>query len=280
MQIGFIGAGKVGTSLGRYLYTHGIPITGYYSRNAEHTLFAAKHTQSQTFTSIQELVEACDIIWITVTDSAIATIWEKIDKSHITDKCFCHCSGALSSQIFTNREQYGAFGCSLHPLYAISDKETSYKTLGEALFTLEGDQAYVEVFQKLFSDLGNPVQQIDASGKQRYHAAAVFTSNHVIALVQVATNLLKTCGFSDETALAAIRPLLAGNTNAVLEKGPLEALTGPVERNDATTITKHLSCLPDGYIPLYKELTRVLLELASLRHPEADYSAIEEQIKL
>ena len=35
MQIGFIGAGKVGFSLGRYFAENGLTVSGYYSRDSQ-----------------------------------------------------------------------------------------------------------------------------------------------------------------------------------------------------------------------------------------------------
>ena len=44
MRIGFIGAGKVGYSLGRYLKEHHISISGYYSRSLQSAMDAADFT--------------------------------------------------------------------------------------------------------------------------------------------------------------------------------------------------------------------------------------------
>ena len=35
MKVGFIGAGKVGFSLGKYFKTHGVSVVGYYSKTPE-----------------------------------------------------------------------------------------------------------------------------------------------------------------------------------------------------------------------------------------------------
>ena len=32
----------------------------------------------------------------------------------------------------------------------------------------------------------------------------------------------------------------------ILRDGPVEALTGPVERGDVRTVARHLDCLPEG----------------------------------
>ena len=49
MKIGFIGAGKVGFSLGRFFVQGGIPVTGYYSRHRESAVEAAAFTGTEQY---------------------------------------------------------------------------------------------------------------------------------------------------------------------------------------------------------------------------------------
>ena len=47
MKIGFIGAGRVGFTLGKYFCEHGVEVAGYYSRNIQSAQEAAEFTNSQ-----------------------------------------------------------------------------------------------------------------------------------------------------------------------------------------------------------------------------------------
>ena len=123
---------------------------------------------------------------------------------------------------------------------------------------------------------GNDVQIISTESKALYHAAAVFASNHMVALAYIATNLFQQCGFSSEHALQAIAPLMKGNLAHILADGPVASLTGPVERNDVATIQRHLECLPAQYQAVYRELTKILVDIGSQRHPNADYTDIQQ----
>ena len=49
------------------------------------------------------------------------------------------------------------------------------------------------------------------------------------------------------------------------------SLTGPIERNDVTTVKKHLGCLRDDELEVYRLLSRRLVGMAQSRHPERDY---------
>lgn len=278
MKIGFIGAGKVGCSLGKYFSTKGYKLTGYYSQTTASAKEAAQFTNSTFYSQTKDLITDSDILFLTVTDSAISSVWDSIKGDNLQGKIICHCSGSLSSQIFSDINSYGAYGYSIHPLYAIPSKTESYKDLCNAMFTLEGHPAHLDKLKGFLESFGNTVQIISTDSKSTYHAAAVFASNHMVALASVAIKLLADCGFSHENALKAISPLMEGNLANLLKDGPTKALTGPVERNDISTIKRHLDCITEDYTGLYALLTEELIRIAKEKHPDTDYSELEEQI--
>ena len=101
MQIGIIGAGKVGCSLGKYLKDAGVTVTGYFSRTVESAQEAADFTQTKVFANVQDLVKASDTLFITTPDGSIGDVWDCIAKLSIQNKIICHFSGSLSSVVFS-----------------------------------------------------------------------------------------------------------------------------------------------------------------------------------
>lgn len=99
MVIGFIGAGRTGCTIGKYLSGH-TAIAGYYSRTRQSTDDAAAFTQSKAFYSLEALIDSCDTVFITTPDRAISEVWECIRHYNLKDKIICHFSGSLSSGIF------------------------------------------------------------------------------------------------------------------------------------------------------------------------------------
>ena len=276
MKIGFIGAGKVGFSLGKYLSVNGIGLSGYYSRNLNSAEEAAEFTGSKAFSTPGELIRESTVIFITVPDGAITDVFNNIRELGISGKLICHCSGALSAgEAFPDISTSGAQGLSIHPLFPVSSKYDSYKELRNAFFCLEGDRA--DEWRDILTSLGNPVRIIDGSVKVRYHAACAISSNLVCALAAESVSLLKECGFTADEALQALRPLAMSNISKVFEAGPVSALTGPVERNDVSTVSKHLKCFgTDEERELYTAVSRKLTEVASEKHPETDYSELSK----
>ena len=325
MRIGFIGAGKVGCTLGKFMSIHGAAVTGYYDRDTEAAAEAARfvsgetdevsvfaHAESaaaqisaeqspqvsteqsaqisteqatqisaeqstQVYTSAQELIADSDLVFLTVPDGLIARVCGEISAFDIKDKFICHCSGSISSrEALASAAVAGAYTYSIHPLFAVSDKFTTYSELADAFFTLEGDPARIGEMSDFLAKAGLKFQIIDPAAKTKYHLAAVYGSNLICGLIGESVQLLQECGFKEDDAIRAIAPLVRGNVEHALAVGPVQALTGPVERGDTTTLQKHLGVMTEEEDKqLYRLLSKKLLQLAKQKHPERDFEQLE-----
>ena len=86
MNIGFIGAGKVGFSLGKYFSEHRLCVKGYASRNADSARQAAQFTGSEFYPDPGKLLEDCDALFLTVPDGCIADTYAALPKEKIRSK--------------------------------------------------------------------------------------------------------------------------------------------------------------------------------------------------
>ena len=246
MKVGFIGAGKVGFSLGKYLKSHGVDVVGYYSKTPESAKSAADFTETKVYDAIPDIVRDSDTLFVTVPDGQICMVWDCIKNLDIKNKNICHCSGSISSAAFFDGEKLGASVYSVHPLYAVSSKYDTYKELGQAYFTLEGSADHLQEMK----------------------------------------DLLRDAGCEEKDAQKALIPLFLGNAQAVAEKGPVDALTGPVERADVSTIEKHIQSIQNisdakagaDLMKIYLLLSEQLLAIAGEKHPERDYVNVAEVI--
>ena len=113
-------------------------------------------------------------------------------------------------------------------------------------------------------------------------------SNQIVALADMGTALLVKCGFSEAAAAEALSPLLLGNAQSVAEKGAVNALTGPIERGDAQTVSKHLqeirkfaveSTVGQDILTAYTALSKQLIRIAQQKHPQKDYKHLEKELE-
>ncbi len=271
MRIGFIGAGKVGCSLGRY-FSQAHELVGYASKTLASAEEAAQLTGSAAFSSAAELAGCCDALFITTPDGQIEATWEELKSAaqdngcSLAGKIVCHCSGAMPSTALTGASEVEVSAYSVHPLFAISSKNVPASELSKAFFAIEGSRDRISEVTGMIAELGNPYQQIDTEEKARYHAAAVLASNQVVALYRLACNELRRCGFEADAAEKALAPLFLGNAEHIAHDGTVAALTGPAERGDFATIEKHLACLDGQTREVYKLLNDTLLEIAGEKH--------------
>ena len=272
----------MGTTLGKYFAEHSVEVAGYYSRSISSASEAAAFTGSRVFETARDVLAASDVLFLTVPDGAIRTVYDALPKELLRGKILCHASGALTAkEAFPDLETYGGSGCSVHPLFAVSDKN-AYRELVDVFFAVEGTPACLPRMTAWLRSIGLHAQRIDGSRKRLYHAAAVVASNHVVALFAEAMDMLEACGFDETAARAALAPLFLGNARHVAEAGPEKALTGPVERGDAATVEKHLAAFAEigdeDDRALYRLLTKRLLRIAKAKHSERDFAAIEELV--
>src|SRR5262249_18309934 len=173
--------------------------------------------------------------------------------------------GAISSRVLNPLSLSGFAIGSLHPLVSVAGTDTSPKLFRGVHFCVEGDAPAVRIARMLVTKLGGHSFTIKPESKPLYHAAAVMTAGHVVALFALAVLMLRKCGLSAREARRILLPLLRSTTSNLEAKNPDHALTGPYARKDFQTARKHLIALEDSGLndasEVYKLLARHSLEL-------------------
>lgn len=121
--------------------------------------------------------------------------------------------------------------------------------------------------ETLARDLGARPKRVEGGQRVLYHAAAVFASNYVVAVMTEAVKILTAIGWSEKDAAGAVVPLADGVIANIREHGLVRALTGPIRRGEADTVTAHIRALNelDHKPPIeavYRMLGQVALEIA------------------
>jgi len=266
LNISFIGAGKVGTSLGVYLKNNNFNILGYYSRSLISTQKASQLTASEAFKNLSEALEA-DIIFITVNDDSIEEVADNIGRFVNTyeNKIFVHTSGALSSASLEILKNKTSHIVSIHPIQAFTDIECSVAQLKHTVFSIEGDLECIPTMTNLLDQCGNKHFTLGKDQKPLYHASACVMSNYLVTLLAYGFSMLNHMGLPEDLARESFFPLIETTLDNVKHFGPTHALTGPIARGDIDTIQKHLEAFDLNNFnntELYKVMGLATLELA------------------
>jgi len=277
--IAVVGAGKVGSALALLLYRKGYPVAGVASKSLSSARRAAKELGVPATDRPEEVTIRADAVFITTPDRVIAAVAGEINRrgGFKPGQVVFHTSGAHPADEVGAVRQSGALAGSLHPLQSFADIQGAISNLPGSYFALEGDEGAVSLARKIVDDLEGKCFAIKADDKPLYHAAACVASNYLVSLIHFATGLYTRFGLSREEAFAALFPLIQGTLNNIGRIGPVQALTGPVERGDGPTLAGHLEALRaagEEELALYRRLgaytARVALEKGSVSREQAE----------
>ncbi|MEP6922635.1 MAG: Rossmann-like and DUF2520 domain-containing protein [bacterium] len=268
-----IGSGRLGTALARALALSGYPIEAVVVRHSSNAGRSARLVGSNTkglSASELHLLSRTNITIIATPDGEIAGVARRLaelQKDVAKGRTVLHTSGALSSDsVLSPLAVVGFHVGSLHPLVSVSDPRTGAENLRGAFYCVEGDPVARSIARAIVQDLGGHSFEIDSTSKPLYHAAAVMASGHLVALFQLATEMLEVCGLTPKIARRVLLPLVESTVKNLSTTEPAQALTGTFARGDLATVKKHLQALStndlDQALAVYKVLGDRSLELA------------------
>jgi predicted short-subunit dehydrogenase-like oxidoreductase (DUF2520 family) len=275
MKIGFIGAGKVGTSLGIFFKNNRLSLSGYFSRSKSSSQNAANLTKSRFFSDIPELIKASNLVLITTGDDQISSVVNQITQlSCLTEKhTLIHTSGALSTDLFDPIKTTGCGLCSLHPIMSFSDITTAAQNLSSTVFTLEGNEKGLADVKKILEITANPYFIINKEHKVLYHAAACILSNYLVTLMDAGFELLKATGIAEDQITKAFMPLITATLGNIENSGTVNALTGPLVRGDENTIAKHVEAIntqTPEFLTLYQTMGLATIDMIKDKRIDAE----------
>jgi predicted short-subunit dehydrogenase-like oxidoreductase (DUF2520 family) len=266
-EISIIGTGALGGMLAKALSLLGITIAGLYNRSAEslHVLNdeIKAHTTGSFPASVSAIGEVC---FITVSDENIQEIAERLSSvsDDFTGRLIVHCSGSKTSAKLSSLQQKGALVASFHPLQTFT-ASSSPEDLSGIYFDVEGDKEAVDFLKQLAEILGSSCIEIDPKAKPYLHAAAVMSSNYLVALIELSSKIAAMGGLEKAEARKALLPLMQQSLQNSSDSAFLsDALSGPIARGDASTVEKHIELLEQNpqLLALYKQLGLAALDLA------------------
>jgi predicted short-subunit dehydrogenase-like oxidoreductase (DUF2520 family) len=248
--VAIVGLGRLGCSLKAALSASGVDVLGLSGRDT----VAAR--------AVPKGLESVSLLVITVPDDALPTVAAALARSVSaagSSPCVLHASGALDSSVLSPFAALGLPTGSCHPMQSFPDLRPRPAAFRDITFGLEGDERAREAGRLLADRLGARWVEIDARHKPLYHLAAVLAGNAVVGLAAAARDAMVAAGLTSPEALAALSPLAHTALDAAFERGPEAALSGPVARNDLTTLERHREAIrrwDPSRLPLYDALVR------------------------
>ena len=270
--LSIVGPGRLGSTIGRVFNDAGLAtiqevVASTVASAEAATTFIGAGKAAQRIADLRR----ADLYLVAVPDDRIADCCALLAETGLVGGAIVfHCSGTASSSILAAARDAGAAVASIHPVRSFADPVQVAAHFAGTACGAEGDTAALSVLRPLFEAAGARVAMIDATQKTLYHVAAVFASNYVVTLIDVALQIYGKAGVAPELALSMIGPLLHESSANACRLGPAAALTGPIARGDTLTVERQqlaLSTWRPDYAALYAECARATAALAASRNP-------------
>jgi predicted short-subunit dehydrogenase-like oxidoreductase (DUF2520 family) len=246
-SVAIVGAGRLGTALASALDACGYEVRALVSRVASGARRAASRAGLKTLAlgaGELERLPSVELLFVTTPDDALGeTVASLASLTDARARVALHTSGALSSERLAPLRARGYQIGSMHPLAAVSETRAGARSLRRAFYCVEGDAAAVRAARGVVRHLGGRSFTIGSEDKALYHAAAVMTAGHVVALFDTALDTLRRCGLTNTRAREVLLPLLRSTVENLSTQTPERALTGSFARADMETVIKHLEAL-------------------------------------
>jgi predicted short-subunit dehydrogenase-like oxidoreductase (DUF2520 family) len=264
-RFSIIGAGRLGTALGRALERRGWEPAVIADRDPAAARESASIIGRGTASAdIGRAARKGPVLFITVPDDAVEAVTRKLARAgdDWSGRTVFHTSGLLASAVLAPLRARGARVASLHPVQSFPAKAGGARLFRGIYWGIEGDPEAVRLGKGIVRSLGGRTFAVREEAKPLYHAACSLAANAFVALEAAAADLLEEAGAGRKTAAAVLLPLVQGTLQGVKEFGLAKALTGPIVRGDTGTVRRHLEALASR--PLHDELYRAL-GLAAVR---------------
>ncbi len=240
-KIIFIGAGKVAYTLLPLLIEKGYSVKGVLSRNLNSADNLAKKFHLKLFSNISGIPDSLKIFFITVPDNEIKSVAEQLSKTDLRfdESLFVHTSGSESSDSLKTLAKKGGMTASLHIMQTFPSIEKV--DVRNAFAAIETESITAEEF--LFSMvrmLGLKGFTLSKENKVYYHLCGVFAANFLNANFYSSEKLMESAGLGHLEQFELFEPIVNATLSNIKNSGVENSLSGPIERGDYLTISKHI----------------------------------------
>lgn len=281
--VGFIGAGKLGSSLAKAMAENDYDVRLVSRRDSQAAAEAADGIAgAESTTDAQRVSAECAIVFLTTGDAAISDVAESIDWSGVD--AVIHCSGATSVSALNVAAAAGAAIGGWHPMQTFPSHHMPDHFGGVTIAIESESPALFAWLETLAADLHARSFQLGASDRAAYHASAVMACGLVAGLTGLAADMWATFGMTREDGLNALAPLVTQTGGQIERLGVPGAITGPYVRGDVETVRSHLAATSAAGADIGAAYAALALAHLPIAHEQGnisseDYATIEALLR-
>jgi len=240
-----IGAGKISWSIAPALQHAGYKIISIISRDIKDAEKLAYALNIKNFSGdITSVKTKKGIFILSVPDNEIEPVADKLAKLNLDfpNSLFIHLSGSQDISQLKSISKKKAHTASFHIMQTFPSKKT--RNIKNSFSSIEtaSDNASDYLFGLAKDLILNPFR-LNSADKVNYRLAGVYASNFINAVLFQSQKLADILNIKDHSYNDIFAPLLLSTVKNIIKSGPVQALSGPIERGDPDTIRKHIKSL-------------------------------------
>jgi predicted short-subunit dehydrogenase-like oxidoreductase (DUF2520 family) len=242
LDVGVVGAGRVGTALAVALSRAGHRLAGASAVSEASRRRIARFLPGTPVLQPQDVIAAADLVLLTVPDDALSGLVGGLAATGapLAGRLLAHASGRHGLAVLEPAVEQGALPLALHPVMTFTGRADDVDRLAGICFGVTAPAVLRPAAEVLVMEMGGEPVFIAEADRGLYHAALAGAANHLVTLVVQAGDLLSRAGVAEPARM--LGPLLSAALDNSLRLGDA-ALTGPVARGDAETVVGHLQAL-------------------------------------
>jgi predicted short-subunit dehydrogenase-like oxidoreductase (DUF2520 family) len=259
LDVGVIGAGRVGTALAIALRRAGHRITAASAVSSASRERVDRYLPGTVVLQPAGVIAAADLVLLTAPDDALAGLVRGLAATGapLAGRMLAHTSGRHGLAVLEPATELGALPLALHPVMTFTGRADDADKLAGISFGVTAPTVLRPAAEVLVMEMGGEPVFIAEADRGLYHAALAGAANHLVTLVVQAEDLLTRAGVAQPARM--LGPLLSAALDNSLRLGDA-GLTGPVARGDAETVAGHVDALrtdaPEA-LPAYLALARL-----------------------
>jgi len=264
LQVGVVGAGRVGTVLAVALSRAGHRVVAASAVSATSVRRIRANLPDTVIRQPAEVVAQSDLVLLTVPDDVLAGLVAGLASTgaDLSGRLLAHASGRHGLAVLEPATRQGAMPLALHPVMTFTGRPDDVDRLAGISFGVTAPEALRPVAEALVVEMGGEPVFIGEELRDLYHAALSIAANHLVTLVTQSSDLLRQAGVAEPGLM--LGPLLSAALDNALRLGDA-GLTGPVARGDAETVAGHIRALraaSPGVLPSYLAMARLTADRA------------------
>jgi predicted short-subunit dehydrogenase-like oxidoreductase (DUF2520 family) len=245
LDVGVVGAGRVGAALGSALRSVGHVVVGASGISSESLERIDTLLPGVPALEVLEVVARADLVLLTVPDDVLASLVAGLAEvgAWRAGQIVVHTSGRYGTDVLAPARAAGVIPLAIHPAMTFTGTSLDLSRMVGCSFAVTGPAPVLPIGQALVVEVGGEPVLVAESDRPLYHAALAHGANHLVVLVAQAAEALAAAGIDDPGRV--LTPLLTAALDGALRSGEqaIRTMTGPVVRGDTGTVQDHLRTL-------------------------------------